>query len=107
MKGIRAYLLRAIFFTYFQSGTTSKLQQMKSNINSFDYEITIEMLDQMNDLRVTDGKIEDVLNSKKVVELLEKFYYYLNLDWTNKNFKYEQDHLHPDNRFNEEQASFC
>jgi len=25
--------------------------------------------------------------------------YYLNLDWTSKNLKYEQDHLHPDNRF--------
>ena len=25
----------------------------------------------------------------------------MNLDWTNKTFKYEQDHLHPDNRFNE------
>lgn len=64
ISGVRAYLLRAIFFAYFQSGTTGKLQQMKSNMNSFDYEITIEMLNQMNDLRVTDGKIEDVLNSE-------------------------------------------
>ncbi|MDQ0087611.1 uncharacterized protein with ParB-like and HNH nuclease domain [Paenibacillus anaericanus] len=101
IKGVRAYLLRAIFFTYFQSGTTSKLQQMKSNINSFDYEITIEMLDQMNELRVTDGKIEDVLNSEKGSRVIGEVLYYLNLDWTNKNFKYEQDHLHPDNRFNE------
>lgn len=101
IKGVRAYLLRAIFFTYFQSGTTSKLQQMKSNINSFDYEITIEMLDQMNDLRVSDGKIEDVLNSEKGSRVAGEVLYYLNLDWTNKNFKYEQDHLHPDNRFNE------
>lgn len=101
IKGVRAYLLRAIFFTYFQSGTTGKLQQMKSNINSFDYEITIEMLDQMNDLRVTDGKIEDVLNSEKGSRVAGEVLYYLNLDWTNKNFKYEQDHLHPDNRFNE------
>ena len=100
IKGVRAYLLRAIFFTYFQSGTTSKLQQMKSNINSFDDEITIEMLDQMNDLRVTDGKIEDVLNSEKGSRVAGEVLYYLNLDWTNKNFKYEQDHLHPDNRFN-------
>ena len=99
IDSIRAYLLRAIFFTYFQSGTTSKLQQMKSNINSFDYEITIEMLDQMNDLRVTDGKIEDVLNSEKGSRVAGEVLYYLNLDWTNKNFKYEQDHLHPDNRF--------
>ena len=101
ITGVRAYLLRAIFFTYFQSGTTSKLQQMKSNINSFDYEITIEMLDQMNDLRVTDGKIEDVLNSEKGSRVAGEVLYYLNLDWTNKNFKYEQDHLHPDNRFSE------
>ncbi len=101
IKGVRSYLLRAIFFTYFQSGTTGKLQQMKSNINSFDYEISSEMLDQMNDLRVTDGKIEDVLNSEKGSRVAGEVLYYLNLDWTNKSFKYEQDHLHPDNRFNE------
>ena len=101
IKDVRAYLLRAIFFTYFQSGTTGKLQQMKSNINSFDYEITIEMLDQMNVLRVTDGKIEDVLNTEKGSRVAGEVLYYLNLDWINKSFKYEQDHLHPDNRFNE------
>jgi len=100
LVAIRAYLLRAIFFTYFQSGTTGKLQQMKSSINSFDYEITIEMLDQINDLRVTEGKIEDVLNSEKGGRVAGEVLYYLNLNWINKNFKYEQDHLHPDNRFN-------
>ncbi|MCG3418234.1 DUF262 domain-containing protein [Oceanobacillus jordanicus] len=100
-KDVRAYLLRAIFFTYFQSGTTGKLQQMKSNINNFDYEITIEMLDQINDLRVTDGKIEDVLNSEKGSRVGGEVLYYLNIEWTNKNFKYEQDHLHPDSRFSE------
>lgn len=99
-RGVQAYLLRAVFFTYFQSGTTGKLQQMKSNINSFDYDITIEMLDQMNDLRVTEGKIEDVLNFEKGSRVAGEVLYYLNLDWTNRSFKYEQDHLHPDNRFN-------
>ncbi|MGI2329328.1 DUF262 domain-containing protein [Planococcus sp. YIM B11945] len=100
LVAIRAYLLRAIFFTYFQSGTTGKLQQMKSNINSFDYEITIEMLNQINDLRVTEGKIEDVLNMEKGSRVAGEVLYYLNLEWRNKSFKYEQDHLHPDNRFN-------
>ena len=38
---------------------------MKSNINSYDYEITTDMLDQITDLRVTDGKIEDILNAEK------------------------------------------
>lgn len=96
---IRAYLMRAILFTYFQSGTTSKLQQMKSNINSYDYEITLEMLDQITDLRVTDGKIEDILNAEKGSRVAGDALYYLCLDWTNKNFKYEQDHLHPYDRF--------
>lgn len=96
---IKAYLIRAILFTYFQSGTTSKLQQMKSNINEFDYEITIEMLNQMNELRVTDSKIEDILNSEKGSRVAGEALYYLSLDWINKNFKYEQDHLHPGDRF--------
>lgn len=96
---IRAYLMRAILFAYFQSGTTSKLQQMKSNINSYDYEITVEMLDQITDLRVTDGKIEDILNAEKGSRVAGDALYYLCLDWMSKNFKYEQDHLHPYDRF--------
>lgn len=98
-EAIRAYLMRAILFTYFQSGTTSKLQQMKSNINSYDYEITVEMLDQITDLRVTDGKIEDILNAEKGSRVAGDALYYLCLDWTNKAFKYEQAHLHPYDRF--------
>jgi len=42
-----------------------------------------------------------VLNSEKGSRVAGEVLYYLNLDWTNKNFKYEQDHLHPDTRFNE------
>lgn len=59
------------------------------------------MLDQINNLRVTDGEIEDVLNMEKGCRVVGEVHYYLNLDWTNKNFKYEQDHLHPDNMFSE------
>lgn len=99
LDGIRAYLIRAILFTYFQSGTTGKLQQMKSNINDNDYEITVDMLNQMNDLRVTDGKIEDIINTEKGSRVAGEALYYLSLDWINKNFKYEQDHLHPYDRF--------
>lgn len=99
LDAIRSYLIRAILFTYFQSGTTGKLQQMKSNINSNDQEITVDMLEQMNDLRVTDGKIEDILNAEKGSRVAGEALYYLSLDWINKNFKYEQDHLHPFDRF--------
>lgn len=100
LDGIRTYLIRAVLFTYFQSGTTAKLQQMKSYINDNDYEITIDMLEQINDLRVTDSKIDDILNSEKGSRVAGEALYFLGVDWINKNFKYEQDHLHPDDRFN-------
>lgn len=101
LEGIRAYLVRAVLFTYFQSGTTSKLQQMKSSINSYNYEITVDMMEiQIGDLRVTDGKIDDILNSEKGSRVAGEALYFLGLDWINKNCKYEQDHLHPDERFN-------
>lgn len=99
LDGIYAYLIRAILFTYFQSGTTGKLQQMKSRINENNGDITIDMLDQINDLRVTDGKIEDILNAEKGSRVAGEALYYLSLESLNKNFKYEQDHLHPYNRF--------
>lgn len=38
---------------------------------------------------------------EKGSRVVDEVLYYLNLDWTNKNFKYEQDHFHPDSRFNE------
>lgn len=98
-EGIRAYLIRAVLFTYFQSGTTSKLQQLKSCINNNDYEITVDMLEQISDLRVTDGKIDDILASEKGSRVAGEALYFLSLDWINKSFKYEQDHLHPYDRF--------
>ena len=101
LEGIRAYLVRAVLFTYFQSGTTSKLQQMKSSINSYNYEITVDMMEnQISDLRVTDGKIDDILNAEKGSRVAGEVLYFLGLDWINKNYKYEPDHLHPDERFN-------
>lgn len=71
--------MRAILFTYFQSGTTGKLQQMKSRINDNNDEITIEMLDQLTELRVTDGKIEDILNSEKGSRVAGEALYYLSI----------------------------
>ena len=99
LDGIKAYLVRAVLFTYFQSGTTNKLQQMKSNINNNEYEITVDMLEQMSDLRVTDGKIDDIINSEKGSRVAGEALYFLGIDWINKTYKYEQDHLHPYDRF--------
>ena len=99
LSSIKAYLFRAIFFTYFQSGTTSKLQQMKNAMNSYNCEINIEMLDQINDLRVTDAKIEDIVNAEKGSRVAGEVLYYLSVEWYNKTYRYEQDHLHPYSRF--------
>lgn len=97
--GIRVYLTRAVLFTYFRSGTTAKLQQMKSYINEYEFHITVDMLDQISDLRVTDGKIDDIINSEKGSRIASEALSFLSADWTSKNLRYEQDHLHPYDRF--------
>lgn len=98
---IRAYIIRSIFFSYFQSGTTAKLQQMKTNMNSFNSKITIDMLDQMVELAVTQGKLDDLLSVEKGSRTAGEILYYLSRHWLNNEYKYEQDHLHPYDRFNE------
>ena len=99
LDGIRAYLIRAVLFTYFQSGTKGKLQQIKSNNNDNGYEITIDMLEQINDLRVTEGKVDDIISSEIGSRVAGEALYFLGLDWINRNVKYEIDHLHPCDRF--------
>src|SRR5690606_12160835 len=54
---------------------------------------------QMSELRVTDGKVDDIVNAEKGSRVAGEALYYLSLEWINKNFKYEQDHLHPSDRF--------
>ncbi len=96
---IQVYLTRAIVFNLFQSGTTQRLQMMRSNINEFNKEITIEMLDQITELRVTDARIEDILDKEKGTRVVSETLYYLSLNWTDNRFKYEVDHLHPFDAF--------
>ena len=93
------YLVRAILFIYFRSGTTGKLQQMKSNINENNYEITVDMLNQMTEFRVTEGKIDDILNSEKDSRVVDEALYYLSIGWIDASIKYEIDHLHPYAKF--------
>lgn len=71
---IKIYLLRAILFTYFQSGTTGKLNTLKNMLNTYDRKFDRRWLD--NDIRaleLTDSKIEDILNSQKKIVLQTKF----------------------------------
>lgn len=101
-KAMKTYLIRAILFTFFQSGTKGKLQKLKKYIKENDYKITVEMLDSIYELRVTDSKIEDILNSEKGSRMAGEALYYLSHEWMNENFKYEQDHLHPCERFSDD-----
>ena len=63
--------------------------------------ITIDMLDTMAELQITESKIEDILNSEKGSRLAEEVLYFIGRDWIDKNISYEQDHLHPESRFSE------
>ena len=99
LSAIRSYLLRAEFFAYFRSGTTGKLQEMKRNINDYNYEITVEMLDQINDLRVSESRIDDILDSEYGSRVTGEVLYYLSVEWLHKASKYECDHLHPESKF--------
>lgn len=98
LDGIRAYIARAVLFTYFQSGTTGKLLRLRNNINNYDNKITVDMLETMNDLRVTEAKIDDILNYEKG-KVTGEALYFLGASWTDKKRKYAQDHLHPYSEF--------
>lgn len=101
-KAMKTYLIRAILFTFFQSGTKGKLQKLKKEISNCNYAITIDMLNNIYELRVTDSKIEDILNSEKGSRIAGEALYYMSHEWLNKELKYEQDHLHPCERFSDD-----
>lgn len=95
LDGIRAYLVRAVLFSYFRSGTTAKLSAMKQKINQNGSAITIGMLDSMNELLVTEAKIDDIMLAERGSRIAGETLYFLSVDWWNKSINYEQDHLHP------------
>lgn len=102
LNAIRVYLTRTIFFIYFRSGTPGKLQRLKTNIINNNMKISIEMMDSMAELEITDSRIEDILNAEKGSRLAYEVLYFLGRDWIDETTtNYEQDHLHPESRFSE------
>ena len=94
IDGIRCYLFRALFFTYFQNGTTTKLSKLRDAINEYNFTIEEDLLEQINELKLNDQKLEDILNTEK--GKLTKTV--LNIIYANRTIitgSYEQDHLHP------------
>lgn len=98
LDGIRCYLYRAMFFTYFQNGTTGKLSKLRNAINEYDFSITEELLEQIPELRLNDQKIEDILNTEKG-NLSNIVLNVLYADVKNPDKSYEQDHVHPRTSF--------
>lgn len=95
---IKTYLVRASLFDYFKNGTTAKLQQMKKFLESNNAVMDIERLDYVVPvLRVSDAKIEEILDAEKGSRIAGETLYFLGLDWLNQDakIKYDQDHLHP------------
>ncbi|UTY27723.1 DUF262 domain-containing protein [Treponema putidum] len=99
IDGIKAYLIRATLFSYFKSGTTGKLNQLRNNINNFDCELSVELLQDMKELRVTDARIEDILMAEKGSKIADDALYYLALEWYEEEISYDQDHIHPESGF--------
>lgn len=99
---MKIYLIRAVLFNFFQSGTKGKLQKLKKKISEYDYRITSDMLDSIYDLKVSDSKIEDLLNSEKGSRMATEALYYLSHEWLNEEYHYEQDHLHPCEKFSDD-----
>ncbi|MBO4639887.1 MAG: DUF262 domain-containing protein [Treponema sp.] len=94
LDGIRCYLFRAMFFTYFQNGTTTKLAKLRDAINEYNFSIEEDLLEQINELKLNDQKLEDILNTDKgklTRTVLSVLYSRKNMNVEN----YEQDHLHP------------
>ena len=93
---IKIYLLRAVLFTYFQSGTTGKLNILKNMLNEYDRKFDRLWLDNnIRALELNDAKIEDILNSQKKDRVTGEALFYLNRDWIETKADYELDHLHP------------
>lgn len=101
LDAIRVFLTRTIFFIYFRSGTPGKLQRLKSNMINNNMKLSIDMLDAMAELQITDSRIEDILNSEKGSRLAGEVLYFIGRDWIDSDKNYEQDHLHPESRFSE------
>ena len=100
---IKTYLVRASLFDYFKNGTTAKLQQMKRFLESNNSVMDLESLGYaVPALRVSDAKIEEILDAEKGSRIAGEALYFLGLGWLNQKaeIKYDQDHLHPAEGFN-------
>ena len=99
IQGLFAYLFRSILFNFYSSGTTGKLQIMKSLIYENNFKLTPEMFEGVDDMRITDAKIDDLLFAEKGSIAADNILYCLGINYIHRGYDYDQDHIHPDARF--------
>ena len=89
-KDVLAYLSRSTLFKYYQSATTAKLTRLKRLMNDHQYQgspvLETTLLDEISELRVTESKIDDVLESKKGSPIAK-----IALEWLNYRISQERD----------------
>lgn len=102
---ILAYLVRATLLKYFQNGTTAKLTKIKKMMGEHQYQgkpvLEISLLDEIPELKITEAKINDILESKKGSPLAR-----IALEWVNfsspmgQSLGMHEDHMQPYSSFN-------
>ncbi|MBR6125526.1 DUF262 domain-containing protein [Candidatus Saccharibacteria bacterium] len=99
-NAILAYLSRSTLLKYFQNGTTAKLTKIKKLMKEHQVQgepvLEISLLDEINELKVTESKIEEILESKKGAPITK-----IALEWLNYTMSIpvspdvHEDHLQP------------
>ena len=56
-EDVKKYILRSILFKYYASGTTGKLKQMRDNINQNDYILSVQSIDLIPGLHLTNNMV--------------------------------------------------
>lgn len=98
-EGLFAYLFRSILFNYYASGTTGKLQKMRSLIFENNFALVPAMFENDEDLRVTNSKIDDLFFAEKDSTTAWNVLYCLGFNNIQQDYDYDQDHIHPAYRF--------
>lgn len=103
-SAILAYLSRSTLLKYYQNGTTAKLTKLKKLMKEHQFQdkpvLEISLLDEINELKVTESKIEEILESKKGSPITK-----IALEWLNYTMSFpvssevHEDHLQPRSLF--------
>ncbi|OWV14142.1 FISUMP domain-containing protein [Fibrobacter sp. UWB5] len=106
---VEAYISRAILFKYYSNATTNKLAKLKNEMNKSRYNgyprLTMQILDSNPDLRVTEEKIENILNLQKGDTVCERALQLISSERLdneiafNPEVTFDVDHLHARVRF--------